>query len=189
MPFSGDDDDALLARFKAGEPDAFVDFYRRNLPAVLAYFLRRTGDAELAADLTAEVFAGALIAATRYVPGERPTLAWLYGIAAHKLADSRRRGRVADQARLRLALEPLVIDDADLARVEEMASAARSSSALDHAVDALPSDQRAAVLARVVGERSYPEIAAEMKCSEMLVRQRVSRGLRSLRTRLKELPR
>ena len=70
-----------------------------------------------------------------------------------------------------------------------MASAARSSSALDHAVDALPSDQRAAVLARVVGERSYPEIAAEMKCSEMLVRQRVSRGLRSLRTRLKELPR
>ena len=45
MPFSGDDDDALLARFKAGEPDAFVAFYRRNLPAVLAYFLRRVREA------------------------------------------------------------------------------------------------------------------------------------------------
>jgi RNA polymerase sigma factor (sigma-70 family) len=120
------------------------------------------------------------------VPGERPALAWLYGIAAHKLADSRRRGRVEDEARRRLALEPLIIDDADLARVEEMATAAGCGSALGDAVDALPGRQRAALLARVVGERSYPEIAAEMQCSEMLVRQRVSRGLKSLRAKLKE---
>lgn len=117
-------DDELLTRFAAGDPDAFVAFYRRHLAAILGFLQRRTGDPELTADLTAEVFAAALLAADRYRPGERPALAWLYGIAAHKLADSRRRGRVEDEARRRLVLEPLTIDDADLARVAELADAA-----------------------------------------------------------------
>lgn len=105
MSSTGHDDD-LLTGFAAGDPEAFVAFYRRHLAAVLGYFLRRTGDAELTADLTAEVFAAALLAAERYRPGEEPALAWLYGIAAHKLADSRgsvdrelrgaRRRRVGD---------------------------------------------------------------------------------------------
>ncbi|MGH3416628.1 MAG: RNA polymerase sigma factor, partial [Actinocrinis sp.] len=160
-------DDDLLTGFAAGEPEAFVEFYRRHLRAVLAFFLRRTGDPELTADLTAETFAAALTAAERYRPGERPALAWLYGIAANKLADSRRRGRVQDRARRRLGLAPLTIDDDDLARVVEMAG----GDAARRALDELPATQRDAVLARVVDERPYAEIAAEMRCSELLVRQ------------------
>ena len=183
---TGDESAALLIRFAAGDPDAFVAFYRLNLAAVVAFFLRRTGDPEVTADLTAEVFAAALVAARRYDPAARPALAWLYGIAAHKLADSRRRGRVEDQARRRLAFEPLVLDDATLERVEEIASAEAGRDMLEGAVAALPAEQRDAVLARVVGERSYPQIAAAMACSEMVVRQRVSRGLKALRSRLEE---
>jgi RNA polymerase sigma-70 factor (ECF subfamily) len=175
-------DDELLRQFAAGDPDAFVAFYRRHLGAMLGFFLRRTGDPELTADLTAETFAAALLAAERYRSGERPALAWLYGIAGHKLADSRRRGRVEDEARRSLSLEPLAIDDADLTRVHELADLGAAESA----VMALPPDQRDAVLARVVHERSYPEIAEQMRCSEMLVRQRVSRGLRAMRARIKE---
>jgi RNA polymerase sigma-70 factor (ECF subfamily) len=175
-------DDELLTRFASGDADAFVEFYRRHLAPVLGFFLRRTSDPELTADLTAEVFAAALLAAERYRPGERPALAWLYGIAAHKLADSRRRGRVEDAARRRLALEPLTVDDADLARIEAMASGGAAEAALSELPDAL----RDAVFARVVEERSYSEIAASMKCSELLVRQRVSRGLKSLRAQIKE---
>jgi RNA polymerase sigma-70 factor (ECF subfamily) len=175
-------DDDLLAQFAAGDAEAFVAFYRRHLTAVLGFFLHRTGNPELTADLTAEVFAAALLAAERYRPGERPALAWLYGIAAHKLADSRRRGRVEDDARRRLALEPLVIDDEELARVQEMAD----PGAAEAAVLTLPPAQRDAVLARVVDERPYAEIAQEMQCSELLVRQRVSRGLRALRAHIQE---
>ena len=65
-------DEDLLARFVDGDAEAFVAFYQRHLPAVLGFFLRRTGDPELTADLTAEVFAAALLAAERYRPGERP---------------------------------------------------------------------------------------------------------------------
>jgi RNA polymerase sigma-70 factor (ECF subfamily) len=184
MASDRDEDQELLARHVAGDPNAFVGYYRRNLPRVLSFFLRRTGDPELTADLTAEVFAAALLAAPRFEPGETPASAWLYGIAAHKLGDSRRRGRVEDHARRRLAMEPLQIDDRELERVEEIAS--RSSSQLETAIAGLPEEQRTAVLARVVDERAYPEIAAAMNCSEMLVRQRVSRGLRQLRSRIKE---
>jgi RNA polymerase sigma factor (sigma-70 family) len=175
-------DDELLRQFAAGDPEAFVLFYRRHLGAVLGFFLRRTSDPELTADLTAEVFAAALLAAERYRPGERPALAWLYGIAAHKLADSWRLGRVEDEARRRLAFDPLTIDDDELERVEEMARPGHAEAALME----LPPAQRDAVLARVVHERSYSEIADQMRCSEMLVRQRVSRGLRALRARIKE---
>lgn len=184
---SGDrEDEVLLMRFAAGDPEAFVSYYRRNLAVVLSFFLRRTGDPELTADLTAEVFAAALIAAGRFRPGGPPARAWLYGIATHKLADSRRRGRVEDRARRRLALEPLAFDDADLERVEEQASRARDGGRLEDAMAGLSEQQRKAVIARVVDERPYPEIAAEMRCSELLVRQHVSRGLKQLRSQVKE---
>jgi RNA polymerase sigma-70 factor (ECF subfamily) len=183
----GDRDDQLLDAFATGDPDAFVTFYRRHLASVLAIFLRRTGDPELTADLTAEVFAAALLSAKRYQPGEKPALAWLYGIARHKLTDSRRRGRVEVRARKRLALEPLVIEDEDIVRIDQLAAAADSEARLEAAVQALPEAQRDAVLARVVEERPYTEIAERMACSEMVVRQRVSRGLRTLRTQIQEL--
>lgn len=180
------DDDALLALHAAGDADAFVAFYRRHLAAIVGFFLRRTADRELTADLTAEVFAAAFTSARRYRPGERPALAWLYGIAAHKLADSRRRGRVEDQARRQLAMEPLAVDDEALARVEELAGRDQGQAALVAALDALPADQRTAVLARVVDERAYSSIAAELACSELVVRQKVSRGLKRLRTQIEE---
>jgi len=50
----------------------------------------------------------------------------------------------------------------------------------------LPADQREALLKRVVQERSYEEIAHELRCSEVVVRQRVSRGLRTLRSEMEE---
>jgi RNA polymerase sigma-70 factor (ECF subfamily) len=161
-------------------------FYRRHLGAMLAFFLRRTGNPELAADLAAEVFAAALNAARGYRGGDRPALAWLYGIAAHKLSDSRRRGVVESKARKRLALEPLIIEDSDLARIEQLAGSQADRDRIEEALRSLPASQRDAVLARVVQERDYPEIAHQMACSELVVRQRVSRALGALRSKLEE---
>ena len=102
----------------------------------------------------------------------------------NKLADSYRRGRVEDQARRQLSMEPVPFTDADLDRVEELLSASVDRDAVRAAMAALPVSQREAVIGRVVAERSYAEIAAQMSCSELLIRQRVSRGLRALRARM-----
>jgi DNA-directed RNA polymerase specialized sigma24 family protein len=40
------------------------------------------------------------------------------------------------------------------------------------------------VKGRVLHERSYDELALSLRCSQSVVRQRVSRGLRSLRQTL-----
>ena len=177
--------DAQLLADTALEPEAFGVFYRRHVRAVLAYTLSRTRRAELAADLTAEVFAAALVHHDRFDARRAPARAWLLNIASSKLIDSARRGQVEDRARRRLQIAPRELTDADLERVEELVD-------LEYGLDVtalvgdLPVDQRQAVLARIVDERSYTEIATTMQTSPSVVRQRVARGLSTLRRRIEE---
>jgi RNA polymerase sigma-70 factor (ECF subfamily) len=165
-------------------PEAFGTFYRRHENAMLVFFLRRTANAETAADLTAEVFAAALSSIRRFRPGSRPAVAWLYAIANHKLKSSRRRGRVEDRARRKLGMQPLLLTDEALERVEALADAQRSAEVLAELLADLPADQREAIRLRIVEEREYDEIAVELRCSEAVVRQRVSRALGALRIEL-----
>jgi RNA polymerase sigma-70 factor (ECF subfamily) len=182
-------DAELLACVASGSDaaEAFGIFYRRHEALVVGYLRRRVPRADLAADLAAETFAVALRAAARFdVEQSRDDQAagWLLTIAHRQLLASLRRGRVADDTRRRLAMtEPLVLIDESLARVDELASLPEN---LESLVASLPHDVRVAVLARVVDERPYEEIAAEMDCSQLVVRQRVSRGLARLRHQLSE---
>jgi RNA polymerase sigma factor (sigma-70 family) len=178
------DDDDLLAAAACGDGDAFAAFYRRHTALVLGYLRRRVPEPELAFDLAAETFAAALLSAGRYRPMGAPAASWLLGIAHHKLLESLRRGRVEAAARRKLRLEPVVMEDADLAAVEERAAA--GAAQLEALLAQLPDEQRRAVWARVVDEREYGDIAAELECSQQVVRQRVSRGLRTMRLRLEE---
>jgi len=172
-------DDELLTSTRA-EPAAFGAFYRRHEDRVLGYFLARVGDPEVAADLTAETFAAALASAHRFRPRKEPASAWLFGVARNNLAMSRRRGRVEARARRRLGMAPLVLTDDAVERI----------AALDHTaltlVDELPDDQQDALRARVIDERDYADIARDLRCSEAVVRKRVSRGLEILRARLED---
>jgi RNA polymerase sigma factor (sigma-70 family) len=174
-------DAVLVARIAKGDDAAFAVLYRRYLPLVVRWSLRQTGNRELAADLASEVFAASLIAARRYDPNQGAVAAWLLGIAKNKLRESRRRKRVEDSARRKLGLPPIAVNDAALERVEELASLDADVAAL---VAALPEDQREALMQRVVAERPYEDIASELSCSPSVVRQRVSRGLKTLRSEI-----
>ncbi|HTU84384.1 MAG TPA: RNA polymerase sigma factor [Solirubrobacteraceae bacterium] len=180
------DDDSLLTAAAGGDREAFAAFYRRWLPAITRYYVRRTHTREVAFDLTAETFAAVAAACRRFDPARGPAAAWLFRIAEHKLADSLRRTRVESSARRRLGLEPVTLEDADLERVEELASLG-DDGYVERLLAALPAQQRDAVRARVLDERSYAEIAIELRCSEAVVRQRVHRGLDRMRERLKEI--
>lgn len=174
------DDATLLAASARGDEQAFVAFYRRHLAAVTGFHLRRTGRRELAFDLTAETFAAVVTGLGGYDPDRGSATTWLFGIAAHKLTDALRRGRVEAAARHRLHHAPIALHDEDLDRVDELASQVDEHQ-LATLLAGLPPDQRAALLARVVDERPYDEIAASLATSEAVIRQRVHRGLRRLR--------
>ena len=173
-------DEISTGGLAAGDERTFVALYRRYERPLLAFFVRRVGDAELAADLTAETFASALAGRAAFHEGARVD-AWLFGIAQHKLIDSLRHGQVEDEARRRIGMAPIVLTDDDLERIE---AAAGAGADVERVLSSLPDDQRAAVQARILEERSYPEIAAELRCSEAVARKRVSRGLARLRRQL-----
>jgi RNA polymerase sigma-70 factor (ECF subfamily) len=179
-------DGQLLTLTVTTEPEAFTVFYQRHVDVVLTYLRRRTASPEAAADLMAETFAAALLALhTTIEPDEIDVpAAWLLGIARNKLFESYRRGRIEAAARERLGLEPLVLDDTDLALVEELSA----TDVVDQLADLLPPDQLEALRARVIDERDYEEIARDLQCSEAVVRKRVSRALRTLRTRSGDVP-
>ncbi|SRR5581483_383357 len=160
-------------------PAAFGALYERHAEAVMRYLWSRTQSAEAAADLTAEVFAAALQATGRFRLDRRePVRAWLFGIANHKLADSRRHHRAETRARARLGIEPRTFNDEELEEVEERLSA--GTTTVEALVTDLPPEQRAAVLGRIVEEREYADLAVKFQVSEPTVRQRVSRGLARL---------
>ena len=171
-------DAQLLAAVAACDERAFSVFYRRHLGLVVGWCVRRTGDPELAADLTAEVFAAVLVSAARYQPTHESAAAWLLGIARNALGHSLRRGRVDARARERLGAASLPVEAEDLEIVIRIADSTEAAALL---LAALPDEERVAVTARVIEERRYSEIASALGCSEMVVRKRVSRGLARLR--------
>jgi RNA polymerase sigma factor (sigma-70 family) len=183
MGSSGVEDVELLRRIAGCDDEAFSSFYRAHLPSVVAFFNKRVGDRELAFDLAAETFAAVVVAARNYEPMGPPT-AWLFGIARNKLRESLRRSRVEQSARLRLGMEPITLEDADLARIGELADSGEGT--LSRALQELPDFTRDALLARVVEEQEYGEIAARLQCSQQVARQRVHRGLTRLRAEMKE---
>ena len=167
-------DEDLLS---AADARSFEEFYLRHVDVVLGYFARRTGDAELAADLVSETFAAALAGRRRYRPRKGAAASWLFGIASRKLADAQRKGYAERRMCRRLGMERIDLTDADIAHIEALGESAQL-------LEGLPPAQAEAVRAHVIDERDYGEIAGELDTSEAVVRKRVSRGLATARRKI-----
>jgi len=136
---------------------ALLDLYDSALPEVYGYLAARCGSAAIAEDLTSETFLAAVDAVRRGAVPEL-TVAWLIGVARHKLVDHwRRREREERQA------EPATdgadaVDDWDV-RLDQMEAHAtlarlgghhRSALTLRY-LDGLPVREVAACLGRTEG--------------------------------------
>lgn len=178
-------DDAALLRAGARTPEAFAELYLRYEPIVAGFLHRRTRDPELTADLTAETFATALLKADRFV-ATGPAAGWLLGIARNHHLQLLRSGRAETRARARLGVERVALSDASLERVEQLLDGEAPGRVLRAALAELPEAQREAVLAVVLDEQSYDELAASLGIPPATLRQRVSRGLARLRVAVDE---
>src|SRR6185503_9883059 len=169
--------DAELLVASRDDPHAFRELYDRWADRLLAYFYRRTLDAEVAADLLAETFAVALARRRRFRDVGAPGASWLYGIAAKELSHFYRRQAVEQRAVRRLAIEVPALDDESIARIEALADIESHRTALAAALAQIGPGERDAVQLRVVEEMDYAEIANALACSEAAARTRVHRGL------------
>src|ERR1700751_2311343 len=94
MTFSGEHLDAVVAEAVAGNRDALREVLEIIRPIVVRYCRARVGATERsglsADDVAQEVCLAVLTALPGYRDQGRPFLAFVYGIAAHKVADAHR---------------------------------------------------------------------------------------------------
>jgi RNA polymerase sigma factor (sigma-70 family) len=161
--------------------NAFIEFYERNAETVLLFFTRRTLDAEIALDLTAETFAQAW-RGWRKVRLDSPAevQGWLFTIARRQLSHYLRRGIVERRALRQLGLDVPGLEDEEITEIQSAAGVDALRSTLAEELTKLTEDQRNALQLRIVDELPYPEVARRMGSTEPTARARVSRGLRVL---------
>lgn len=177
------DERLVAAKAPSVAGDAFAEFYRRYERPILAYFVRRNADAELAADLTANAFLDALRARYRFRDrGAGSAAAWLYGVAQYVQHRHLRTSAAVARRDAKLQREHRSLTDHQAREIEALTHDAPLLAALAD----LPATQRDAVFAYVVAEDDYDEMAERFGIAPATARKRVSRGLAALRSAHKE---
>jgi RNA polymerase sigma-70 factor (ECF subfamily) len=177
-------EDAELILRSSREPEIFGVLFERHAEPMLAFFARRTLDAEAAAELVAETFAEAFSSRSRFRDQGVDGAGWLYGIGKHLLSRYFRAGAVEARARRRLGMPERTVNDDDYERIEELIDFERIGEVLLEALSTLPEEQREAVRLRVIEGRSHRRVAEALGCSEPTARARVSRGLRRIASQI-----
>lgn len=178
---SGTEDD-LVARLRAGEMAALGEAYDAHQIHVRAFAQRMLGDEGAAEDLVQETFL-ALPGAIRRFRGDAALRTFLIAIAVnharhHVRAAARRRAAAA-----RFGLEPAAVRGGP---AEEVARG-QLAATLMRALDALPVDQRVAIVLCEIEERTSVEAAKILGVPEATVRTRVFHARRKLAEALGEL--
>lgn len=174
--------DAVVADAVAGDRDALREVLETIRPIVVRYCRARIGTFERrdlsADDVAQEVCLAAVMALPRYRDRGRPFLAFVYGIAAHKVADAYRAvGRdlsyPSETVPERLSSEP---------GPEQSAIDADAVTRMSELLDILPETQREILILRVVVGLSAEETAQAVGSTAGAVRVAQHRALARLKS-------
>ena len=178
--------DAVVAEAMAGDRVALREVLETIRPIVVRYCRARVGAMERsglsAEDVAQEVCLAAVMALPRYRDRGRPFLAFVYGIAAHKVADAyRAAGRdiayPTDSIPEHRSAEP----DPEQAALE-----ADSVTRMSELLEILPDKQREILILRVVVGLSAEETAEAVGSTPGAVRVAQHRALARLKSAIVE---
>jgi len=171
------DEQGLLERASRADPEALGALYDRYVDRIYNYIYHRVGQADLAEDLTSQVFARMLEAIREGRAWRTSFSGWIYRIAHNLVIDHyRRRGRAAF-----VELEeasPLLSDEADPLRKVE---ARLESEHLRAALGKLTEEQAEVIALRFLDEFSIAEVAAMMNKTEGAIKALQYRAVLALR--------
>lgn len=178
--------DAVVAEAMTGDRDALREVLATIRPIVVRYCRARVGAFERsglsADDVAQEVCLAAVMALPRYRDRGRPFLAFVYGIAAHKVADayraaSRDPSYPTETIPERRSAEP----DPEQAAID-----ADSVARMSDLLDVLPDKQREILILRVVVGLSAEETAEAVGSTAGAVRVAQHRALSRLKSAIVE---
>lgn len=171
-------DDASLARCRAQDKVAFRAFVVRHQRMVFTLLLRIVGPGPEAEDLAQETFVRAYTAFPTFDPaGPAKVSTWLLTIATRLALNSRKRRKLdvgdIDDAEPRAASTPeITLERRELGR------------AIAEAANALPDDQRAALVLAEFHGLSILEIAGALGVPENTAKTRLFRAREKMRAAL-----
>jgi RNA polymerase sigma-70 factor (ECF subfamily) len=168
--------DALVARAKAGDEEAFEALYRSHVARVFALALRLTGDRGRAAELVQDTFVRAWEALPRF-RGDSALGTWLHRIAVNVLLESRR----AEGRRLKRVV--LTEEPAELERPAPEASPGTRMD-LEQAIAGLPQGARVVFVLHDVEGYEHREIGRMTGIAEGTSKAQLFRARRLLREAL-----
>lgn len=166
-------DESLMARYAAGDLEAFEELFARYEPRAYAFFFRRTSSPERAEDLYQELFLRIHRARDRYEPG-RPFAAWFFQIANRLLVDDWRRA---------FRRHEVPVENRELRATEagsEECAAQREH--FEQTLEALSPDERYVLVSAKVEGSSYSELAEHLGKSVDAVKKMASRATSRLRS-------
>jgi RNA polymerase sigma factor (sigma-70 family) len=164
-------DEQIMHRVRAGDVSLVSHLFERHHRRLLRYCWHMTGRAQTSEDLVQEVFLRVLRHRETFREGNMFT-PWLFSIARNAHHDGWRKRR------RELPLEPAALPPASpgmpIEKQEEL-------DRLQHALKALPDDQRELLIMHRFSGMSHAEIAEALGCEEGTSRARLYRALQSLR--------
>jgi RNA polymerase sigma-70 factor, ECF subfamily len=184
-----DPEAVLMMRAAAGDDECLSQLVRTYKPSIVHYMHRMVRDRAAAEDLAQEVFVRTYRARQSYQPSAR-FRTWLFHIAMNVALNWIRDER-HERGHLRLDQpfednRPFILRDANPSAESVLV---KESVALEvrRAVEALPDNQRSAVLLHKYECLEYTQIADVMGCSVSAVKSLLFRAYRTLRIHLAHL--
>jgi len=180
---------ALVQRCVEGDEAACADLVSEHQRMVVQLAMNLLGDRDEALDLSQEVFLRVFRTIHRF-RGQSSLRTWIYRIAVNQARNRhrfwRRRHR-ADQVSLdqHIATHGEFLSGGE-STPDRMLAQKELATKLQDALDALPFDQRTAIVLREVDGLSYEEIAFSLGVAIGTVKSRLTRARQALRSELRE---
>lgn len=174
-----DDEQPLLDRAVAQDPDAWEQIYRRAYPRLIAYACRRLATRDQADDAVAEAMVRAIHSIDRYVPGRCGLDGWMFGILRFVVLEQYRaqpspRAEIGEGPSDEIGPLDHVVRDEEHVLIR-------------NAFDKLDDDDRELLSLRVVAGLGADDVGELLGKRPGAVRTAESRALGRLRSKLQEV--
>lgn len=187
MSTSADPDVQLMLAVQRGDDAAFDRLFEKHVAAVVRFARQFVKSQARAEELAQDVFLQVYRNRSSYRPTAKFTT-WLYRIATNACLSEVRR----PEHKLRVDPDPLPSGDAlDAAAPdrpdqssEDALLSREAVGRIQHALEELPPQQRAALLLARVEGMSYEEVAETVTCSVSAVKSLIHRATTTLRSKL-----
>jgi len=181
-------DGELVERLRDGDPAAARSLYERYGRAILRFALAMTGCRETAEDIVHDTFVELMRRPPRFEPERGPFVAYLYGIARHRLTRHLRGMAPPGDAPAETGSETLPMQAAPVTfdSAEDEVSREQLIERVRAAIFELPPVHREVIVLCELEELSYQIAAEVLECPIGTVRSRLHRARALLAARLSE---